>query len=51
MGAPNIHSTANIRGGVEHSLRSMRADCLDLVQFHQSLNRETRGSEERWMNS
>jgi aryl-alcohol dehydrogenase-like predicted oxidoreductase len=45
MGAPNIHSAANIRAGVEHSLRSMRTDYLDLVQFHQSLNRETWESE------
>ena len=45
MGAPNIHTAANIRAGVEHSLRTMRTDYLDIVQFHQSLNRETWESE------
>jgi aryl-alcohol dehydrogenase-like predicted oxidoreductase len=39
MGAPNIHTAANIRAGVEHSLRTMRTDYLDIVQFHQSLRR------------
>ena len=45
MAAPNIHTAANIRAGVEHSLRTMRTDYLDIVQFHQSLNRETWESE------
>ena len=45
MGTPNIHTAANIRAGVEHSLRTMRTDYLDIVQFHQSLNRETWQSE------
>jgi aryl-alcohol dehydrogenase-like predicted oxidoreductase len=45
MGTPNIHTAANIRAGVEHSLRTMRTDYLDIVQFHQSLNRETWESE------
>jgi aryl-alcohol dehydrogenase-like predicted oxidoreductase len=39
MGAPNIHTAANIRAGVEHSLRMMRTDYIDIVQFHQSLTR------------
>jgi aryl-alcohol dehydrogenase-like predicted oxidoreductase len=45
MGAPNIHTAANIRAGVEHSLRTMRTDYLDIVQFHQSLDRKTWESE------
>jgi len=45
MGAPNIHTTANIRTGVEHSLHTMRTDYLDIVQFHQSLDRKTWESE------
>jgi aryl-alcohol dehydrogenase-like predicted oxidoreductase len=40
MGAPNIHTAANIRAGVEHSLRMMRTDYIDIVQFHQSLTRK-----------
>ncbi|XSC47562.1 aldo/keto reductase [Bradyrhizobium sp. RDT10] len=39
MGTPNIHTAANIRAGVEHSLRTMRTDYIDVVQFHQSLTR------------
>jgi aryl-alcohol dehydrogenase-like predicted oxidoreductase len=39
MGTPNIHTAANIRAGVEHSLRMMRTDYIDIVQFHQSLTR------------
>ncbi len=39
MGTPHNHSAANIRAGVEHSLRLMRTDHLDIVQFHQSLTR------------
>jgi aryl-alcohol dehydrogenase-like predicted oxidoreductase len=30
----------NIRAGVEHSLRTMRTDHLDVVQFHRSLSPE-----------
>ena len=45
MSTPNIHTAANIRAGVEHSLRMMRTDYLDIVQFHQSLDRETWESE------
>jgi aryl-alcohol dehydrogenase-like predicted oxidoreductase len=37
MGAPHVHTAANIRAGVEHSLRQLRTDHLDVVQFHRSL--------------
>jgi aryl-alcohol dehydrogenase-like predicted oxidoreductase len=40
MGTPNIHTAANICAGVEHSLRMMHTDYLDIVQFHQSLTRD-----------
>ncbi len=40
MGAPHVHTAANIRAGVEHSLRMLKTDHLDLVQFHRSLARE-----------
>jgi aryl-alcohol dehydrogenase-like predicted oxidoreductase len=39
LGARHIHTAENIRAGVEHSLRRMKTDYLDLVQFHQSLTR------------
>src|SRR6266550_663033 len=39
MGAEHIHTAANIRAGVEQSLRRMKTDHLDLVQFHRSLSR------------
>src|SRR5277367_865461 len=37
MGADHIHTAANITTGVENSLRLMKTDHLDLVQFHRSL--------------
>ena len=40
MGREHVHTAANIRNGVEHSLRTLRTDHLDLVQFHRSLSRE-----------
>jgi aryl-alcohol dehydrogenase-like predicted oxidoreductase len=40
MGAGHVHTAANIRAGVEHSLRTLKTDHLDLVQFHRSLTRE-----------
>jgi aryl-alcohol dehydrogenase-like predicted oxidoreductase len=39
MGAEHIHTVENIRAGVEQSLRRMKTDYLDLVQFHRSLSR------------
>ena len=39
MGTEHVHTAANIRAGVEHSLRTMRTDHLDIVQFHRSLTR------------
>lgn len=39
MGDDHIHTAANIRLGVEHSLRMMRTDYLDIVQIHRSLSR------------
>jgi aryl-alcohol dehydrogenase-like predicted oxidoreductase len=37
QGSEHVHTAANIRAGVEHSLRLMKTDHLDLVQFHRSL--------------
>ena len=39
MGAEHVHTAENVRAGVEQSLRRMRTDYLDLVQFHRSLTR------------
>jgi aryl-alcohol dehydrogenase-like predicted oxidoreductase len=39
MGAPHVHTAENVRAGIEHSLRVMKTDYLDLVQFHRSLSR------------
>jgi aryl-alcohol dehydrogenase-like predicted oxidoreductase len=36
-GSDHVHTAENIRHGVEHSLRTMKTDHLDLVQFHRSL--------------
>ena len=36
---PHVHTAANIRAGVEHSLRTMRTEYIDIAQFHQSLTR------------
>ncbi len=33
----HVHTAANIRAGVENSLRLLKTDYLDLVQFHRSL--------------
>jgi aryl-alcohol dehydrogenase-like predicted oxidoreductase len=38
MGAEHVHTAENIRSGVEHSLRTLKTDHLDLVQFHRSLS-------------
>jgi len=36
----HVHTAANIRHGVENSLRLLKTDRLDLVQFHRSLTIE-----------
>jgi aryl-alcohol dehydrogenase-like predicted oxidoreductase len=38
MGAEHVHTAANVRAGVEHSLRMLNTEYLDLVQFHRSLS-------------
>jgi aryl-alcohol dehydrogenase-like predicted oxidoreductase len=40
MGTEHVHTAENIRKGVEHSLRTLKTDHLDLVQFHRSLSRK-----------
>jgi len=37
QGSDHVHTAENIRTGVEHSLRLMQTDHLDVVQFHRSL--------------
>jgi aryl-alcohol dehydrogenase-like predicted oxidoreductase len=39
MGGDHIHTAENIRVGVENSLRLMKTDYLDAVQFHRSITR------------
>jgi aryl-alcohol dehydrogenase-like predicted oxidoreductase len=39
QGSDHVHTAENIRAGVEHSLRLLNTDYLDLVQFHRSLTR------------
>jgi aryl-alcohol dehydrogenase-like predicted oxidoreductase len=39
MGTEHVHTAHNITAGVEQSLRLMKTDYLDLVQFHRSLTR------------
>jgi aryl-alcohol dehydrogenase-like predicted oxidoreductase len=39
QGSEHVHTAQNIRAGVEHSLRLLKTDHLDLVQFHRSLTR------------
>jgi aryl-alcohol dehydrogenase-like predicted oxidoreductase len=36
----HVHTAKNIREGVENSLRLLRTDHLDLVQFHRSLTKD-----------
>jgi aryl-alcohol dehydrogenase-like predicted oxidoreductase len=40
LGTDHVHTAANVRTGIEHSLRLMNTDHLDLVQFHRSLARD-----------
>lgn len=39
-GSPHVHTRENIRRGVERSLRLLRTDYLDLVQFHFSITQK-----------
>ncbi|MGK2966643.1 MAG: aldo/keto reductase [Tepidiformaceae bacterium] len=39
QGTDHLHTAENVRAGVEASLRRMKTDRLDLVQFHRSLTR------------
>jgi aryl-alcohol dehydrogenase-like predicted oxidoreductase len=41
MGSPHIFTRENVVAGVEQSLRRMKTDYLDLVQFHISPSRQT----------
>jgi aryl-alcohol dehydrogenase-like predicted oxidoreductase len=45
-GADHVHTAENIRRGVENSLRLMKTDYLDLVQFHRSLSKDEFESED-----
>jgi len=38
QGSDHVHTAENIRNGVEASLRRLKTDHLDLVQFHRSLH-------------
>ena len=40
VGAEHLHTAENIRAGIEQSLRRLKTDYLDLVQFHRSLTRQ-----------
>jgi len=40
MGVPHVNTAANVRAGVEHSLRTMRTDHIDIVQIHGSISRK-----------
>ncbi|MGI4811896.1 MAG: aldo/keto reductase [Janthinobacterium lividum] len=37
MGSHHVYNAANIRAGIEHSLRQMRTDYVDVAQFHGSI--------------
>ena len=39
-GSDHVHTPENIRTGIEQSLRKMKTDHLDVVQFHRSLTRK-----------
>jgi aryl-alcohol dehydrogenase-like predicted oxidoreductase len=45
-GSDHVHTAENIRNGVENSLRLMKTDYLDLVQFHRSLSKDEFETEE-----
>jgi len=40
MGTDHVHTAENVRAGVESSLRRMKTDHVDLVQFHRSLTQQ-----------
>jgi len=40
QGSDHVHTAENIRAGVEASLRRLKTDHLDVVQFHRSLHRD-----------
>jgi aryl-alcohol dehydrogenase-like predicted oxidoreductase len=46
QGSDHVHTAKNIREGVEHSLRTLKTDHLDVVQFHRSLGRDEFDAEE-----
>ena len=37
MSVQHVYTAANVRAGVEHSLRTMRTDHIDIVQIHSSI--------------
>lgn len=37
MSVQHVYTAANVRAGVEHSLRTMRTDHVDIVQIHSSI--------------
>jgi aryl-alcohol dehydrogenase-like predicted oxidoreductase len=45
-GSEHVHTAENIRKGVENSLRLLKTDYLDLVQFHRSLSKDEFETEE-----
>jgi len=44
MGSEHVHTAANIRTGVERSLKLLRTDYLDVVQFHRSVSPDEAGA-------
>ncbi len=48
---PHDYSAANVRAGLEHSLRRLRTDRLDLVQVHMSPSRAQMEADETVKNS
>ena len=48
QGSDHVHTAKNIRNGVENSLRLLKTDHLDLVQFHRSLSRRSSKPKARW---
>ena len=44
---PHLFNAANVRAGVEYSLRTLKTDYIDLAQFHHSLKPNRVGSRGR----